>query len=361
MLGTTPQAVFLDACVFIGATFNMRSRDLRSLESLVANGTLSLVTTDIVVREVQAHIDEAVRVAKSRHDRFRRETPVLRGTQAAKAIVADISADTVATELQTAFSDYLRRNETRILTADAIAAGRILGDYFARQAPFGEGKRKDEFPDAFSLAAVCAWHGDENDETLVFVTADRAIADALRPIEYAEHFNTLRSLLDAIYSQDEARAHFLKHEILGRRDELKKWVADVFTDRTFYVDDRFEGEVLETRVERVDMTDDAGDLELVEMDKGSATFVTRVDVEFEADIKYGDDNMAFHDNEDGATLFMEYITETVTRRQEDAELEVQVSFDGLDPTRFEILEIDFAAPDTVFVETSQDEEWRRIK
>jgi hypothetical protein len=356
------QTVFLDANVFIGAGFNMGSRDLARLEALVTHGTVRLVTTDIVVREVQANISEKLALAVSRHDKFRdlSDVAILRVSKLSRPALKGLAVDEIAADVRGAFDEFLRRTRTLILPTDDLRAGRILTDYFAKTPPFGEGKKRKEFPDAFSVAALRQWV-EAGNNGVIAVTDDGGFAAAVLTIPDIEHAEKLSTALDEIYSRDEARARLVKHEILKRRDEVKTAAATAFTDRGFSVEDSWEGEVLEVRVQNVDLTDDPDDLEIVDLTAGFAIVVTRVDVDFEADLRYGDENMASYDSEDGITTYWKDIEETNTEREEDVELEIHVSFDSHRPGFFSIDRVEFSGPDTIMLETSRAKEWRDVK
>lgn len=362
MLESEPQFVLLDTCVFVAAGFNTASRDLRGLEDLIAHGTIAIVTTDIVVREVHDKIAQEVKAAHSLHEQFRKRSDVriLRSAEASRHVLAELSPHTVVAQLRADFDDFLRRTKALILPTANLPAGPALDDYFDKKPPFGEGEKRKEFPDAFSIAAARLWLKEHGDEHLVVVTADRGFADGVMGVERVEHANKLSTLLDEVHSHLQAKARFLKQEVIQRRQELMKWAGDVFTDRGFHVRERWEAEVIEARVEGLDITDDPEDLEIVKMEARSATIVTRVDVDFKADLRYGDESAASHDREDGVT-YWNYIEETVSEKVEDIELEIQVSFEGFDPDRFAIESVDFPGLDSVDVETSADKRWRTME
>lgn len=192
---------------------------------------------------------------------------------------------------------------------------------------------------------------------MLVVSGDKQFGQAAKAIEDIEHIQNLSQALDNINARDATRANFVKYEILKRRDEIKKWATMVFEDRGFEVAGRYEGEVQETRVTSISLTDSPEDLNLIELGDNHATVVTPVDVEFEADLEYGDDGAFSYDAEIGP-IFWDAVRETVDEKLEDAELELRVSFDGLDRARFSVEKGDFPDLGTIQIETSAEKDWR---
>lgn len=356
MSASDPRCVFLDATVFIGAGFNMESRDLRTLESLASSGTVHLITTDVVVREVRANIEKAIREAASAHATFSRKAAILRAASCSRHLVRQLDTAPIAKQVAAGFDAFLDSTHTTVLPTAELPAGPVLADYFKKAPPFHEGKK--EFPDAFSLAAIRQHIQGTSAGSLTVVSADAGFAEAAKALPDVEVVTTLRALLDDIYSSgDEVLARFLKHELLKRRKQLTHRVKELFTDGGFDVAERWEAEVVEARVTTVHLPDGPDEVEIVELTEGKATLSVLVSVEFDADIRYGDESSASHNKEFGTT-YWNHIEETVSETQHDIDLQVEVSFEKIDPQRFRVDDVSLYRPDTVFVETSYDREMR---
>lgn len=52
------------------------------------------------------------------------------------------------------FNNWIKNNRVTIISSDRLSAKSVLNDYFNSKRPFGPGKKKHEFPDAFSLLAI---------------------------------------------------------------------------------------------------------------------------------------------------------------------------------------------------------------
>ena len=102
--------VFLDADVFVRFGFRYSSTLFKSLIDLVAKGRLKLVITDIVVREVEAQIEKAVRAASGAHKKFSKEARVLASAtlDGVKSKVEKFDEDAAVANLRRTSADFSR-------------------------------------------------------------------------------------------------------------------------------------------------------------------------------------------------------------------------------------------------------------
>jgi hypothetical protein len=86
-----------------------------------------------------------------------------------------------------------------------------------------------------------------------------------------------------------------------------------------------------------------GDPEILDINGKEATvqmtFKTSVDIS----LSYDDSSTGSYDSEDTRMVFMDHVNETVSR-EEDLVVEVQVSFDGVDPDAFEVDDVNLVDP-----------------
>src|SRR5262245_40776132 len=161
--------VFLDTQVFVRFWFQYDGTAFKALTDLISKDRLKLVVTNIVVGEVQANIERAVRSAFNAHKKFTtQEGRVLAGSEVAG--VADkvkwFKRDDVIADLQKQFQKFLSDNNAIIVETDDVSIDEIMDDYFAGNPPFGENP-KPEFPDAITVKALAEWAEDEEVHVIV--------------------------------------------------------------------------------------------------------------------------------------------------------------------------------------------------
>src|SRR2546427_3455110 len=154
-----PDAIFRETQVFEQAAFNYQTKTFEALGTHVHSGDLQLVITDITVREVHAHIANAVANELARHREFRRHARVLKQAKGSgiESALAEQDRSAIIEQLQKAFDGYLSDNDAEIIDTSTVLAGPVLVKYFTQAAPFGSGDKRREFPDAFVIEALAGW------------------------------------------------------------------------------------------------------------------------------------------------------------------------------------------------------------
>lgn len=168
-----PLWVFLDTEVYRAASFDWSHPSFTSLKMRVSRGSIHLVTTDVVLRElhrlIRGHLNEldqhvqkaakhaaAVRPVEDKrvdalldlaHNRHRHETII----EIADRFIADLGTETI--EIPT------------------TAVADLFTLYFSGDPPFGSKHKKSEFPDAANMLALLA-HARANKTAIHVVSAD---------------------------------------------------------------------------------------------------------------------------------------------------------------------------------------------
>ena len=118
-----------------------------------------------------------------------------------------------------------------------MKAGPVFAAYFGQKPPFGRGKKKSEFPDAFAVAALGAWCSKESSE-LYIVSGDADMRGACNENGPLHSMPRLVNFLDALASdlQEETTA-FVRARIIQFKSEIIKLITKDFPDRGFKITD----------------------------------------------------------------------------------------------------------------------------
>lgn len=181
-------AITIDTAIFDKYGCNLRYPLLRKLDQF-RGGNVSVVISEIVAAEVQAHISrdaaETQRALKSAISAHRKRWN-LTAVEAMPPITFQIEKDAIAAADQQ-FTEYLGAIGGEIVPASqpATVPAEVLRRYFATEPPFEAGeKKKHEFPDAFALLSLEAWAAQRG-ALLLCVSADKGWRD------FASHSNYL--------------------------------------------------------------------------------------------------------------------------------------------------------------------------
>lgn len=148
--------VFIDTEFFVKAGLDFSSRTLESFKDICSSGELNHITSTIVVREVNGKISDHIQEALNSVNTFRRKAKILMHSSniAINGLFAELNQKEINDQGLKIFSDFLEDSNTKILNLSQINSDEVVEMYFERRAPFQDGKKKTEFPDAFTMLAL---------------------------------------------------------------------------------------------------------------------------------------------------------------------------------------------------------------
>ena len=139
----------MDTSIFEGA-FEWKGRTLSSLMSLAKSKQVLLVTTDITQREISSRIRSRLSEAAIAAPKARSQLAILKAANRNWNSVFEFDSEEVVAKMLSGQERYFSGSRAEVIDAYSDAQG-IFDDYFNRRKPFGDGKKKSEFPDAFVI------------------------------------------------------------------------------------------------------------------------------------------------------------------------------------------------------------------
>lgn len=310
-----PISVFLDSNIFIASKYNTsESSQLGILRRHIKAGKIKLFLSNIVKREVEAHIDKDTENAVVH---FEKALKAAKNCVALKSLeqtslnlLLDVpNKECIKSEMRTQFEQYLKDCEANILDNQGIACEDILNDYFLCIAPFENNeKKKYEFPDAIIVAKLKKEFSE--DKKLWVISDDDGFRKALYGNTQFQCLPRLQDLYDLINRDIGAYSEIMKYfsydteQIkLTIMEELKS--LDIEVDGTDY--DRkgmIEGyEYDETNIE--DISNLEVELDSVdEISESNAIVTVKCLADFYVHGSYYDFDNGIWDSEDKEYIFV---------------------------------------------------------
>lgn len=191
-------AITIDTSIFDEKGLNLESGILKTLEQFSGKPSY-LVLSEIVVREVHAHLKKKAQEARSSLIKAIRESKIsLSATDdnaetALKALIPNVNDSDVA---KSRLEVFLRNTDAEIVPAvGLVKLEEVIKKYFNAEPPFEEaGKKKNEFPDAIALMSLESWAKEQNTKVLA-VTKD---GDWKRFAERSDYIDVVEDLAEAI-------------------------------------------------------------------------------------------------------------------------------------------------------------------
>lgn len=232
--------VFIDTQVFVKAGLDFTSRTIASFVEICSQGGLNHITTEVVTSEVAGKIKEHIQEALNGAKEFRRKAKILSASTepSISNLFVEIDNDQVQHQAQEVFQGFLENSNTTVLNLSNVDSARVFAMYFGQQAPFQEGKKKSEFPDAFSLLAV---EGHlKGEEEVYVVSEDGDLIAFCKENKRFVSIDSIGKLLDLYNSHDEQRADFIKGYIEQEKSKIQAVIKEQVNGADFYNNSTWE-------------------------------------------------------------------------------------------------------------------------
>lgn len=287
--------VFIDTQAFHQHKFRFDHPALRRLLELCASRMMQLVLTETVLGEVRTQIKQQVGEASKSLGHFHRLTGPLEGRLPAQyqgLLARPREEELVALALQS-WEIYLSTTRAIVAPGSAVNATDLLALYFDSKPPFGEGRKKSEFPDAISMLSLAAWMKN-NEANIYVVSQDSDLENWCAQSKNACHIKTLAEFID-IYNRAEEKLTELAHKLFTKEEA---WFLDAikaqFLQSGFQFADNWEAEVEDIDVQSVEVVE----MNIIEVEDHRALVSVSAQIEFSASISGPDYANGSWDSED---------------------------------------------------------------
>jgi hypothetical protein len=299
--------VFIDTTEFRA---NHLAYDLDPFKSLIAQaeaGALSIYETTILLGEVKERIREAVAEAATAANKFRESADAIREVTLPEmtAFFKRLDKKKLENHFLNKLEDYRAAVTPTMVPLDPLELESLVADYFDRQAPFGEGKKKSEFPDAINIKALDRYCREKGIRMYV-VSADEGFRSAAAVTATLLPLSSVAALLSGLAAthanlEPEVRQWFQAQ----RTSQIKPAIEQAFADHGFWIEEE-DGAVDNIEATAVQIED----VDVLLVTDEEARFRLSATITFEADIEYKDPNDGIWDSED-----KEYIWRPTRRRR----------------------------------------------
>jgi hypothetical protein len=322
--------IFIDTQAFVKAGLDFQSRVIKAFVDASGSGELNHIMTSISRSEIRDKITESIKDALNRVIDFRRKAKILEGSAdpVILGLFAQYDPAHVHKLAQDVFQSFIDDSKAKILSLEKVNAEDVFSRYFSQEPPFQEGKKKHEFPDAFSLLAIKHHLNDREECYVVSEDSDLKAFCAANPQFIL--VEDLGKLLDVYNSHDAMRFAFVKDFIAHNVIPIKRSIEEQVDEAEFYNNSTWEdAEVISHTVRGID--DFEPDIIYIDDESCVVSFV--VDVRSLVEVEGPDYVNGIYDRESGHV-----VTFDNTLREDEVEIEVKVE-----------IELDFEVKDDEFV------------
>lgn len=331
--------VYIDSSIFIGKNLDFNGKHFKAFQKLAIEEKIELILTTVTISEVKNYIKREVEQLSQSLKKFRSTARIARNLPESNVhgIFDEMNIDETIAMLQEQFNFFIKSCNAKILDLSQVDSERIFSEYFHNYGPFAEGKKKNEFPDAFILGALREFVWEKKKDIYV-VSTDKDFEKAAKCYWDGNYVPSLEAYLELATSHYERLAPLAICLLKENSGELEKSISTLFCDMGFYLGDQ-KGEVLDVNV--IDITNI--DQYLISVDERKAEFDITALIKYSAHVMYDNLENAMYDSEEKVLIPFEKI-DLIIERKEDLEISVSISFNSEEPHEYRLDTLEIVSP-----------------
>lgn len=231
--------IFLDTSIFEANNF-LESKRIKEIYKLAEKEEIKVVIPKLTYDEILSRISKNINDADSKFNKYRNETRVLRNASSLEEKFTPFKKEEVLQEVSKKIEKQFEKSKFEIIDYSSINVKGIFDNYFHGNLPFGEGKKKSEFPDAFALKFIEIWAEENNTKVFVFSKDGDMLGYENEYIEIKEDFNKYLSdkIVEVELEINNKRIDFVEDWLNNPPnniiEEIKQWVTSQLDDYTKY-------------------------------------------------------------------------------------------------------------------------------
>lgn len=329
--------IFLDTSVFEQNNI-LEGAKLKLLLKSAEDGWINLYSNDIIIQEVKTRIRKRFLESKAAIKRFLKENDisirVFRNSDSSEwldTLRKGIDYDSEISKLCNKIDKLITSIPIALIPYSAVDIKSIFDKYFKEEAPFKEGNKKNEFPDAFVLASIDDWCKNHKQQ-MVILSLDKDWLDykSTNIIPIDDISTILKYVVDSKESMD-SRIEFVDRLFERNQEKVKQLITDTF-NKDVYFEARDDSDIERYKVSNISISD----VSLIDIEEESAEYYVGIFFDITADISYEDYETAYYDNETGEYLFLETVRTTIDREQLYTQLILSVEYTVDDISDFDL-------------------------
>ena len=161
---------------FIESQNFLAGSKIQELPILCKKSKISLFITDIIYREVLArflyNLKQTEEKTKKPKTLLSNSAKLLRNFEEFSMYFdfPPVDIKDLFQRFKADFDEWIRKNGIKVIPTGNLKIKKVFNDYFENRLPFNEGKKKHEFPDAFSLEAYIDYFNKKKTNTYLLTS-----------------------------------------------------------------------------------------------------------------------------------------------------------------------------------------------
>ena len=308
-----PVHVFIDTSTLERMQFPFGLPRLQPLMDRLDAGDIRVVISEVVACEIREHVSANVIKAEKAHAKFRRDATITKiiNDPDIPVVITEVDWEAVRKATLTSVDLFFKTPGVEVIPIHGDDAESVFADYFACRAPFGEGKKKSEFPDSFAMKGLLKY-AQTHECKIGVVSEDGDWKAACRDHDELIHCSSLEQVIDHSQVAKATLHNEIRQLLEDHRAQLESAVLESFQDRGFYWDSDagYDSEVEETYDEEVE----SWSWSVIATDGDYADIAGDACIHFRATVSYPDPDSCFRDPDTKELVFFGHLNATLVSR-----------------------------------------------
>ncbi|MBE4451102.1 DUF4935 domain-containing protein [Vibrio parahaemolyticus] len=288
--------VFIDTQYFVKSNLNFSSRSFCTFQDLCKNDELRYILTSVVEQEVESKIELSIKDALNSLQSFKKKASILSTIKdpLLSSFFSEVEEEDVYERASQVFHQYNKDCNYEYVEADQVAPEKLLELYFSKKPPFGEGKKKAEFPDAISLLSLESYIGIG--EKIYIISEDKDLKTYCDGHERLIAVESLEKLLDIYNQHTNVRTEKIKEYLVEATDEIKVKISEYIDNCDVYNSSTWEDSEVDSFLV---LSVGDFDVNVIEVNDEECQLTFDVQVDIKVEVTGPDFTNGVYDREDG--------------------------------------------------------------
>lgn len=241
--------VLIDTSAYEEQRLSFQGDIFDSLIRLSDENKITIIGCNVLRREIESHVREKIAISVNRIKKvsadFDRLTKDDLGEVTRMLVDTQILKDRIFNERKARIDNFFSTVNYEEIDLSKVNINSVLDDYFSFKPPFGAGKKKHEFPDAFVLNGFLDYYRKRLASTCI-VSADGDWRSFIEKHPDVRMFDKITEFIDFIHSSyDKEFTESLKQVLVEHDAKIIEEIKNEISDYKFEVDDTWINAELE--------------------------------------------------------------------------------------------------------------------
>jgi hypothetical protein len=311
------QNIFLDTSTFEQNNF-LIGKKLNTLLNHTGDNSINVFSSEIAIKELKERVRKKIAKAKAEIKKFRNTKPksveIFRNTETYEIFdqVWKIKFDDEVEKINLKIDDLIKNTPIQLIETNGIDIDEVFNKYFNNKAPFKEGDKKYEFPDAFILASIEKWC-IENNSKMIIISNDK------------DWLNYESKFIIKIKELDELLIKIANHKEITLKEQKLEFIQKIYSTSFEHLEkelnefienhgylDTGEADLIKYEISEFVW----GKHDITDLGEEYAKLKANVNIKIKVWVSYEDYSKGYYDNEDNVWHFVETIKDTFEKEIE---------------------------------------------